>query len=134
MVKYLVTFVKFSVTFVISGVSGDSRESTWPEKTQKKKIVTSFYMITASVMKGLRTPFLQNTSALMAASGSKQCKLNESIHWKFMLPRRKWYTWTVLWRLVFLSKEYSSEVSQTPLAVPHFSKVAGKNLKPCNFT
>ena len=25
-------------------------------------------------MKSLRTPFLQNTSTLMAASGSKQCK------------------------------------------------------------
>ena len=41
-----------------------------------------------------------------------------------MLPRKKWYTWTVLLRLVFLDKEYSSEVFQTLLAVPHFSKVA----------
>ena len=41
-----------------------------------------------------------------------------------MLPRKKWYTWTVLLRLVFLDKEYSSEVFQTVLAVPHFSKVA----------
>ena len=30
MAKYLVTFVKFSVIFVISGVSGNSGESTWP--------------------------------------------------------------------------------------------------------
>ena len=32
-------------------------------------------------------------------------------------------------RLVFLDKEYSSEVFQTLLAVPHFSKVAAKKLK-----
>ena len=45
-----------------------------------------------------------------------------------MLPRKKWYTWTVLLRLVFLDKEYLSEVFQTLLAVPHFSKVAGKKV------
>ena len=32
------------------------------------------------------------------------------------------------------NKEYSSEVFQTPLAVPHFSKVAGRKLKVCNLT
>ena len=30
---------------------------------------------------------------------------------------------------MFLGKEYSSEVFQTPLAVPHFNKVAVKELK-----
>ena len=46
-----------------------------------------------------------------------------------MLPRKKWYTWTVLLTLVFLGKEYLSEIFQTLLAVPHFRKVAGKELK-----
>ena len=32
-------------------------------------------------------------------------------------------------RLVFLDKEYSPEVSQALLAVPHFSKVAAKEIK-----
>ena len=36
-----------------------------------------------------------------------------------MLPRKKWYTWKLLLRLVFLNKEYSSEVFQTLLAVPN---------------
>ena len=57
----------------------------------------------------------------MAASSSKQCK-----PWKFTLPRKKWYTWTVLLRLVFLGNEYSSEFFQTLLAVPHFSNVTRK--------
>ena len=35
----------------------------------------------------------------------------------------------VLLRLVFLVKEYSSEVFQALLAVPHFSKVTGKEPK-----
>ena len=38
-----------------------------------------------------------------------------------MLPRKKSYAWTVLLRL---DEEYLSEVLQTLLAVPHFSKVA----------
>ena len=46
-----------------------------------------------------------------------------------MLPRKKWYTWTVLLSLVFLAKEYSSEVFQTQLAVSLFNKVAVKKLK-----
>ena len=46
-----------------------------------------------------------------------------------MLPRKKWYTWMVLLKLVFLDKEYSSEVFQTLLAVPYCSKVAAKELK-----
>ena len=64
--------------------------------------------------KFLRTPFLQNISTLVAASGSKQCK------------PMKAYTENLCCRerLVFLDKEYSSEVFQTLLAVPHFSKVA----------
>ena len=32
------------------------------------------------------------------------------------------------------NKEYSSEVFQTPLAVPRFSKVAGRSLKACKLT
>ena len=35
---------------------------------------------------------------------------------------------------VSINKEYSSEVFQTSLAVPHFTKVAGRKLKACNFT
>ena len=46
-----------------------------------------------------------------------------------MLPRKKWYTWAVLLSLVFLAKEYSSEVFQTQLAVSLFNKVAVKKLK-----
>ena len=46
-----------------------------------------------------------------------------------MLPRKKWYNWTVLLSLVFVDKDYSSEVFQTLLGVPHFSKVAGKSHK-----
>ena len=46
-----------------------------------------------------------------------------------MLPRKKWYTWTVLLSLVFLAKEYSSEIFQTQLAVSLFNKVAVKKLK-----
>ena len=53
-----------------------------------------------------------------------------SVHWKFMLPRKEWYTWMLLLRLVFLNKEYSSEVFLTLLAFPHFSKVAGKSSRP----
>ena len=41
----------------------------------------------------------------------------------FIKKRKKWYTWTVLLRLLFLGKEYSSKVFQTLLAVPDFSKV-----------
>ena len=65
-----------------------------------------------------RTPLLW--WLLLAVNCVNQWKHN----WKFMLPRKKWYTWTVLLRLVFLDKEYSSEVIQTLLALPHFSKVA----------
>ena len=46
-----------------------------------------------------------------------------------MLPQKKWYTWTVLLRLVFLDNEYPSEFFQTFLAVPHFSNIAPKNQK-----
>ena len=41
-----------------------------------------------------------------------------------MLPREKWYTWTVLLRLVLLDEEYSSKIFRTLLPVPDFSKVA----------
>ena len=80
------------------------------------------------------TFLLQNTTTLVAASGSKLCKPMKrytteiykikDIHWKFILRRKKWYIWTVLLVLVFLDNEYSSEVFQTLLAVPHLSKVA----------
>ena len=43
--------------------------------------------------------------------------------------KKKWYTWTVLLRLVFLDNEYSSEVFQTLLAVFHFSNVAWESQK-----
>ena len=32
------------------------------------------------------------------------------------------------------NKDYLSEVFQTPLAVPHLAKVAGRKLKACKFT
>ena len=46
-----------------------------------------------------------------------------------MQPRKKWYTWTLLLRLVFLGNEYSSELFQTLLAVLHFSSVTRKSQK-----
>ena len=46
-----------------------------------------------------------------------------------MLPTKKWYTWTVLLRLVFLDKEYYLSFSKQCLAVPHFSKAVAKELK-----
>ena len=80
--------------------------------------------------KSLRTPFfLQNTSTLMTASGSKHCKPMKTYTEIFILLRKKWCTWTVLLRLVFLDNEYSSEFFQTFLAVPHFSNIAWKSQK-----
>ena len=64
----------------------------------------------------------------MAASGSKQCKPMKT-YTESLLPRKEWYTWTVLLRLVFLGNEYSSEFFKTLLAVPHFSSVARKSQK-----
>ena len=60
--------------------------------------------------------------------------VNSVNQWKhilkvYMLPRKKWHTWAVLLKLAFLDKDYSSEVFQTLLAVPRFSKVAGKSQK-----
>ena len=75
-------------------------------------------------IKFFRALFLQNISTLVAASGSKQCKPMKTYTTKLMLPRKKWYTWTVILRLVFLDKEYSSKVFQTLLAMPNFSKLA----------
>ena len=69
--------------------------------------------------KSLRTPFWQNTSTLMAACGSKQWKLMKTYTESLTCRKKKWYTGTVLLRLVFLINEYSSEVFQTLLAVPH---------------
>ena len=69
--------------------------------------------------KSLRTPFWQNTSTLMAACGSKQWKLMKTYTESLTCRKKKWYTGTVLLRLVFLINEYSSEVFQTVLAVPH---------------
>ena len=51
------------------------------------------------------------------------------MHWKIMLPRKKWYNWMVLLKLLFLGNKYSSEFFQTLLAVPHFSSVAQKSQK-----
>ena len=48
---------------------------------------------------------------------NKQCKPMKTHCWKFMLPRKKRYSWTVLLRLVFLDKE-SSSAFQTFLTVP----------------
>ena len=71
--------------------------------------------------KCLPTLFIQNTSTLVATVNI----INEWKHaLQLMLPRKKWYTWTVLLRLVFLDKEYSSKVFRTLLAMLHFSKVA----------
>ena len=78
--------------------------------------------------KFLRTLFFTEHwffTSLVTVLGSEQCKPMKT-HWKFMLPRKKWYTWTVLLRLVFIDKEYSSEVFQTLLSMRHFSKAAGK--------
>ena len=80
-------------------------------------------------VKSLRIPFLQNTSTLMAASGSKQCKPMKTYTESLSCRKKKWYTWTVLVGLVFLDNEYSSEFSQILLAVPHFSNVAQKSQK-----
>ena len=66
-----------------------------------------------------RTPLL--SWLLQAVSCVNQWKY--TLKWKFMLPRKKLNTWTVLLRLVILDKEYSSEVFQTLLAVSHFNKV-----------
>ena len=79
--------------------------------------------------KSLRTLFYQNTSTLMATSGSKQCKPMETYAESLSCPKRKWYNWMVLLRLVFLDNEYSSKVFQTLLAVPHFGNVAWKSQK-----
>ena len=64
--------------------------------------------------------FLQNTSTLIAASRSKQCKPMKTYTESLSCRRKKWYTRTVLLRLVFLDNEYSSEVSQTPHFCWHY--------------
>ena len=66
------------------------------------------------------TFFLQNTSTLMATSRSKQFKPMKTYTESLSRRKKKWYTWTVLLRLVFLDNEYSSEFFQTLLAVPPF--------------
>ena len=63
----------------------------------------------------------------MATSGSKQCKPMKTYAESLSCRKKKWYTWMVLLRLVFLDNEYSSEVFQTLLAVPHFCNVARKS-------
>ena len=65
----------------------------------------------------------------MATSGSKQCKPLKTYNESLSCRKKKWHTWTLLLRLVFLDNEYSSEVFQTLLAVPHFSNVAWKSQK-----
>ena len=64
--------------------------------------------------------FLQNTSTLIAASRSKQCKPMKTYTESLSCRRKKWYTRTVILRLVFLDNEYSSEVSQTPHFCWHY--------------
>ena len=54
----------------------------------------------------------------MAASGSKQCKPMKTYIESLSCRKKKWCTWTVLLRLMFLDSEYSSEVLQILLAVP----------------
>ena len=80
-------------------------------------------MFSYEIYQTFKNTFSQNTSTLVAASGSKQCKPMNTCTTKLMLLRKKWYTWTVLLRLVFLDKEYSPKVFLTLLAVPNFSKV-----------
>ena len=71
-----------------------------------------------------KNTFFYKTAVLWWLLLAVNCVHTEDIHWKFMLPKKKWYNWTVLLRLVFLDKEYSSKVFQTLLAEPHFSEVA----------
>ena len=73
--------------------------------------------------KSLWKVFLQDTSTRVAAFGSKQCKPMKTYTTVLSCPK-KWYTWTVLLRLVFLDKEYSSKVFQALLAALNFNKVA----------
>ena len=68
-------------------------------------------------VKSLRIPFLQNTSTLMAASGSKQCKPMKTYTESLSCWKKKWYTWTVLLRLVFLDHEYCKHYWQHPILV-----------------
>ena len=62
---------------------------------------------------------------MVAASSSKQCKPMK-IHTESLCCRERN---DIPLTLVFLGKEYLSEIFQTLLAVPHFRKVAGKELK-----
>ena len=81
-------------------------------------------------MKSLRTRFLQNTSTLMAASRSKQCKPMKTYTESLSRRKKKWYTWTVLLRLVFLDNEYLIwGFPNTVGSTPHFSNVARKSQK-----
>ena len=75
-----------------------------------------------------KNTFLQNTSTLMAASGSKQCKPMER-YTKSILPKKEMIYLNGTSKVSASDKEYSSEVFQTLLAVPHFSKVTGKSSK-----
>ena len=81
--------------------------------------------------KSLRTPFLQNTSTLMAATGSKQCKPMKTHTESLCCWEKKWYTRTVLLRLAFLGNEYSSEFFQTLLAEPHLVALHEKAESSC---
>ena len=81
-------------------------------------------MFSYEICEIFKNTFFCKTAVLWWLLLAVNCVHTEDIHWKFMLPKKKWYNWTVLLRLVFLDKEYSSKVFQTLLAVPHFSKVA----------
>ena len=68
------------------------------------------------------TFFLQNTSTLMATSRSKQFKPMKTYTESLSCRKKKWYTWTVLLRLVFLDNEYliwgfPNTVGSTPILV-----------------
>ena len=88
----------------------------------KKRLQQRCFLI--KFTKFLRTPFFYRTPLpwwlLLAVNCVNQWKGN----WMFILRRKKCYTWTVLLRLVFPDKQYSSEVFQTLLAVLHLSEVA----------
>ena len=57
----------------MSGASAVQKQSL-ADVFQNRCQTCNFIKETLTFMKSLRTPFLKNTSTLMTASGSKQCK------------------------------------------------------------
>ena len=72
------------------------------------------------------TPFLQNTSTLIAASGSKQCKPMKIYTERLSCRKKKWYPWTVLLSLVFKIMNIHLRFSKHCWQYPHFSNVEQK--------